>query len=79
MKRTTPTTFIEAIDLWPKRAALARLLHTPEEPVTAAAVRAWHSRNSIPEPYWMRVSEVATRCGFEGVTYALLSSFTPGF
>lgn len=73
MKPPELTTYRDVIDLWRSRSGMARLLGVKE-----TVVRAWYATDSIPEWHFERLAEVATRLGFDGITYALLSSMTPG-
>lgn len=65
--------FRDVIDLWPSRAEMARELglRCSNPP---AKVRMWYARNRIRPGYFPRVVSAAERCGFRGVTYALLTS-----
>lgn len=66
-------TYRAVIDLWRKRAALARYLG-----VEPAVVRGWYKRDAIPEGHWNAIEKAARKCGFEGVSYRLLNGFVPG-
>jgi hypothetical protein len=67
------TTYQSVLELWRTRAALARLIGAKE-----ALVRSWHARDSIPEKYFLRIVDAASRCGFDGVTYPVLTSIQAG-
>lgn len=66
-------TFSDVIALWGTHAGLARQVGTVRITVTQ-----WKRRDSIPERWWTPIVDAAARCGFEGVTYALLARMTPG-
>ena len=69
----TPATFRDVIDLWPSRAGMARKVG-----VAAGLPLNWYLRDKIPEGRFDAVVDAARRCGFRGITYALLASLTPG-
>lgn len=73
MEQIPLRTYREVIELWPSAAALARFLGS--KPHTVAE---WWRRDSVPESKFMGIVEAAQKCGFEGVSYALLARFTPG-
>lgn len=64
---TPPSTVRDLIDLWPSKPALGRFLA-----VSAGIVWGWYRNESIPDRYWMRLSEVAEQCGFPGINYAMI-------
>lgn len=68
------STFRDVIELWPRRAALARFIPA----TSASAVRSWWSMDFIPEKKFMAVVAAAETCGFEGVTYSMLAGLRPG-
>lgn len=69
----TLNTYRDVLELWRTRAALARVIKVKE-----GLVRSWHSRDSIPEKHFLRVVKAAETCGFQGITYRLLTDMSSG-
>lgn len=63
-------TFADIINLWPKPAPVTLGVDLGELPVT---VRAWRTRNVLPDRKWKRVVECARLRGIEGVTLEILA------
>lgn len=63
-------TFADIINLWPKPAPVTLGGDLGELPVT---VRAWRTRNVLPDRTWKAAVEHARRRGIEGVTLEVLA------
>lgn len=67
--------FRDVLDLWPDRAELAKRLGVGARgrPITPAHLRVWYQRNRISPKYFDRLISAARACGYEEVTYPLLT------
>lgn len=65
------SSFHDVISLWPAKAAMSEDLGVIDG--KPAHVREWSVRGRIPRKWFDRVIEAATKRGFEGVTYQVLT------
>ena len=69
---STLTGYRAIIDMWPTKAAMQVELGKMDG--KTAPVREWYARKRIPPRWFRRVVEAAQACGFEGVTYEVLTN-----
>jgi hypothetical protein len=73
----TPISHADIVDLWPKRAALARDLTEAGFPATPGQVRVWAHRGFVPDAAFASLVKAARRRKLPGVTLRALRAGRP--